>query len=335
MSTCDVCLRDGLQQQHKCCRRCGSRNPSYVKSDVVDVAEPTAFEIKIAQRLFAEGIDFILGPEIRYSSCTFYTPDFLIEGKFVVEIDGGYHRATPHQILMDRIRQRAMENSGYPVYRFTNQDVKKSLDKIVKKILFLISTSNGTVNQSRILEIDVSKEDHPSSINSNVLRDKVDELYKQILIHGWTVDVFDSVISEFISGPHSNRCAVQRLMMWLLGLNFKASNDGTADFHNYATLFGKAILILQKFFGDIATVELKNEFNISATNFLKNLIFYGKPKILPKRVITIQNDEDIQNLVKSFNSNFSKFGIKVSDEDLKIECLHEEEKISRKKLKGK
>ena len=333
MSTCDVCLRDGLQQQHKCCRRCGSSNPSYIKSDVVDVAEPTEFEKKIAQRLFAEGIDFILGPEIWYSSCTYYTPDFLIEGKFIVEIDGGYHHATPHQILMDRIRQRAIENSGYPVYRFTNQEVKKSFDKIIKTILFLISTSKDTTNQSIMLEVDVSKEHRLSTIMDNVLRDKADELYKRTLIDGWTVDVFNTVISEFISGPNSNRCAVQRLMMLLLGLNFKASDDGTADFHNYATLFEKAILILQEFFGDIATVELKNEFNITATNFLKNLVFYGKPRILPKRVITIQNDDDIQNLVKSFNSNFLKFGIQVSEEDLKIECLHEKEKISRKKLK--
>jgi hypothetical protein len=335
LSTCDTCLRDDLQQFHKCCRRCGSRNPTYVKPDLDDVAEPTVHEIKIAQRLFAEGIDFIMGPEIWYSSCTYYTPDFLIENRFVVEIDGGYHRASPHQILMDRIRQRAIENSGYPVYRFTNQEVKKSFEKIINKILFLISNSQGAANQSSILEVDISKEHRLSSIIDDVLKDKADELYKRTLAHGWTVDVFNSVISDFISGPNSNRCAVQRLMMLLLGLNFKASDDGTADFHNYAALFENAIVILQEFFGDIATVELKNEFNMSATNFLKNLVIYGKPRILPERVITVKNDGDIQNLVKSFNSNFSKFGIQVSDEDLKIECLHEKEKRSSKKSQSK
>ena len=335
MSTCDVCLRDGLQQQHKCCRRCGSRNPSYVKSAADDVAEPTVLEIKIAQKLFAEGIDFILGPEIWYSSCTFYTPDFLIEGKFVVEIDGGYHHATPHQILMDRIRQRAIENSGYPVYRFTNQEVKKSLDKIINKILSLIHATKVTANSSKIIEIDIPKEQRISSLPITVLIKCAHELYARTNQNGWTTDVFEDVFSEFAFTPISNRCAMQQTMMLLLGLNFKASDDGTADFHNYAELFENAILILQEFFGEIGTIELKNEFNMSATNFLKNLVFYGKPRILPKRVITIQNDEDIQNLVKSFNSNFSKFGIQVSDEDLKIECLHEKEKRSRKKLKNK
>ena len=303
--TCEICLRDGLQQQHKCCRRCGSRNPSYVKPDVLIIAEPTELELKIARRLFAEGIDFILGPEIWYSSCTYYTPDFLIEGRFVVEIDGGYHRATPHQILMDRIRQRAMENSGYPVYRFTNEEVRKSLDKTINKILLLLSSSKGTTNQSSIIEVYVSKEHNLSSVMENILKDKANELYKRTLVEGWTVMVFNDVLSEFISGPNSNLCAMQRIMLSLLGLNFKASDDGTADFHNYATLFEKAIFILQEFFVYIATVELKNEFNISATTFLKNLVYYGKPGIVPNIIIYIKNYDDIQNLVNNFNSNFS------------------------------
>ena len=124
-------------------------------------------------------------------------------------------------------------------------------------------------------------------------------------------------------------------MLLLLGLNFRASNDGTADFHNYATLFEKAIFVLQEFFGDIATVELKNEFNISATTFLKNLVYYGKPGIVPNRIIYIKNYDDIQNLVKNFNSNFSTLDIQVSENDLKIECLHERKKISGQKSRIK
>jgi hypothetical protein len=333
--TCEICLRDGLQQQHKCCRRCGSRNPSYVKPDVLIIAEPTELELKIARRLFAEGIDFILGPEIWYSSCTYYTPDFLIEDRFVVEIDGQHHYTDSHQVLMDRIRQRAIENSGYPVYRFTNEEVRKSLDKTINKILLLLSSSKGTTNQSSIIEVDVSKEHNLSSVMENILKDKANELYKRTLVEGWTVSVFNDVLSEFISGPNSNRCAMQRIMLSLLGLNFKASGDGTADFHNYATLFEKAIFILQEFFGDIATVELKNEFNISATTFLKNLVYYGKPGIAPNRIVYIKNYDDIQNLVKNFNSNFSTLDIQVSENDLKIECLHERKKISGQKLRIK
>ena len=333
MSTCDICLRDGLQQQHKYCRRCGSRNSSYIKPDGDNIAEPTEIELKIARRLFAEGINFLLGPEIWYSSCTYYTPDFLIEDKFVVEIDGQHHYTDPHQVLMDRIRQRAIENSGYPVYRFTNKEVNKSLDTTINQILSLVHTTKVTTNHSKIIEVDIPKEQRISSLPISILIKCAHELYKRTHDDGWTTSVFKDVFSEF--SFTSNRCAIQLTMMMLLGLNFRASDDGTADFQNYARLFEKATFILQEFFGDIAIVELKNEFNMSATNFLKNLVCYGKPKRLPKRVIYIKNNDDIQNLVKSFNTNFLKFGIQVSEEDLKIECLHEKEKISRRKLKSK
>ena len=126
---------------------------------------------------------------------------------------------------------------------------------------------------------------------------------------------------------------MQTMMLMLLGLNFSASKDGTADFQKYAVLFGKATTILREFFGEIATVELRNEFNITATNFLKNLVFYGRPRILPYRIIHIKNYGDVQGLVKIFNSNFSTFGITVVEDDLKIECQYEKKKIDdRKKI---
>ena len=113
----------------------------------------------------------------------------------------------------------------------------------------------------------------------------------------------------------------------LLGLNFRVSDDGNADFHNYAELFKKASDVLCEYFDEIASIGLKNEFNINATNFLKNLVYYGKPRILSKRIIYIKNYDDIHELVTSFNSNFSKFGITVCEDDLKIECLHEKNKM--------
>ena len=59
------------------------------------------------------------------SSCTWYTPDFVIGNRLIVEVDGGIHdrdyRKTP-----DRIRQRALENMGYSVYRVRNKEVESS-----------------------------------------------------------------------------------------------------------------------------------------------------------------------------------------------------------------
>jgi very-short-patch-repair endonuclease len=53
---------------------------------------------------FAKHIDYKTNPEVRLSSCTWYTPDFIIGNRLIVEVDGGIHdldyRKTP-----DRIRQ--------------------------------------------------------------------------------------------------------------------------------------------------------------------------------------------------------------------------------------
>lgn len=281
--------------------------------------------------LFVEGIDFILSPEIWYSSCTFYTPDFLIEGRLVVEIDGQHHYTDRHQVLMDRIRQRAIQNSGYHVYRFTNPEVNRSLKNTVNKIVSLLGTSKVTAKQVRIITIDVQKEHRFSNIGIGILKEHARELNKRILADGWTASLFEDFFSGQNPNPISNRCTMQIIMLMLLGLNFSTSKDGTADFQKYAVLFGKATNILREFFGEIATVEFRNEFNITATNFLKNLVFYGKPKILPYSIIHIKNYDDVQGLVKNFNSNFSTFGIAVVEDDLKIECQHEKKKIDDKK----
>ncbi len=332
MESCNDCGRDNLEQYHNYCRRCGAKNPSYVKPDW-KIAEPTKLEINLARMLFVEGIDFTLSPEIWYSSCTFYTPDFLIEGRLVVEIDGEHHYTDRHQVLMDRIRARAIQNSGYPVHRFTNKEVNKSLKNTVNKIVSILGTLKVTTKQARIIQVDVQKEHRLSNIGYGILTEYVHELNKRILADGWTASLFKDFLSGLNPDPSTNRCAMQKIMLMLLGLNFSASKDGTADFQNYAVLFGKATNILREFFGEIATVEFRNEFNITATNFLKNLVFYGRPRILPYRIIHIKNYGDVQGLVKIFNSNFSTFGITVVEDDLKIECQYEKKKIDdRKKI---
>ena len=326
MSTCENCGRDDLEQIHKFCRRCGIKNPSYVKPEIIR-AEPTETEIKLAKALFTEGVNFIMAPEIRLSSCVYYTPDFLIEEKFIVEIDGQIHN-TEHQILIDRIRQRALENSGYPVFRFTNMEVKKSITQIVNKIISISQNSKNFQNQSKIIEIDSIDDYRYEKIDYKVLEEIVNQLNMEIHQRDWASDFFKEIVSKRSENILSNRCAIQKILLSLLGLNFKSIDDRTVDFQHYANLFGKAMKILEEMFGKIATVEFRNFFNITATNFLKNIVIYGKPRKFPKRLVHIKFS-DIENLLQSFNSNFSRFGISVDENDLKIECMYEKNKIRR------
>jgi len=57
------------------------------------------------------------------SSCTWYTPDFIIGNRLIVEVDGGIHDLDYHK-TPDIIRQRALENMGYSVYRVRNKEVE-------------------------------------------------------------------------------------------------------------------------------------------------------------------------------------------------------------------
>ena len=72
---------------------------------------------------FAFNIKYIRNSEVWLSACIWYTPDFIIGHRLIVEVDGGIHefeyRKTP-----DRIRQRALQNMGYYVYRVKNEEIK-------------------------------------------------------------------------------------------------------------------------------------------------------------------------------------------------------------------
>lgn len=81
-------------------------------------------------------------------------------------------------------------------------------------------------------------------------------------------------------------------------------------------------------------IELKNAYNITATNFIKNLIFYTKPRVVAKRLVWIKDYKSIVSLIDDFNKYFLKFEISVNESKVKVECLGELEKIEHH-LEGK
>ena len=78
------------------------------------------------------------------------SPDFIIGRKVIVEVDGGIHefeyRQTP-----DRIRQRALENMGYRVYRIKNEQIEISPENVAEHILDLYSriTEEATTGEEK------------------------------------------------------------------------------------------------------------------------------------------------------------------------------------------
>ena len=61
-----------------------------------------------------------------------------IKKNLVIEVDGEYHD-TPEQQQDDHVRTESINNRGYSVLRFTNEDVRENLSEVletIKKYLF-------------------------------------------------------------------------------------------------------------------------------------------------------------------------------------------------------
>jgi very-short-patch-repair endonuclease len=67
-----------------------------------------------------------------------YIVDFAcLELKLVVEVDGGEH----FNSSTDRIRDQWLNNQGYKVLRFWNQEVSQNIDGVIQKIVSVVSPS--------------------------------------------------------------------------------------------------------------------------------------------------------------------------------------------------
>ena len=63
-----------------------------------------------------------------------YIVDFVsLEKALVIEVDGGYH-SEPHQIEDDQERQRWLEQHGFRVIRFTNEEVVFNIKSTINLI---------------------------------------------------------------------------------------------------------------------------------------------------------------------------------------------------------
>ena len=83
------------------------------------------------------------------------------------------------------------------------------------------------------------------------------------------------------------------------------------------------------FESDMSGVYLVNSFNITAPNFLKNLVFEGGPKVNPA-IVSVKDGSTLETSIANFNQSFSKLDITVDKSDVVFECIKELEK--RKKL---
>jgi len=289
--------------------------------------------LSAALNKFAPNVKYTRNSEVWLSACIWYTPDFIIGHRLIVEVDGGVHefeyRKTP-----DRIRQRALENMGYYVYRVKNEEIKNSPKCITEKIIELyykvLERENESVNSNKKPKIQkIIKPDYKSLPYDlqQLITPWTIAFNSQLRSSGnWTTSYFKDTLSNYDQRLVTNQCAMERLILQLLGLNLRKRDDVTIDFEHHSMLFNKAMDIISNLFGsNTSSTYLQNSFNITAPNFIKNLVFEGGPKINP-RIISINDSTNLEYNIENFNQNFSKLGVSVGRFDVMVECIKELEK---------
>jgi very-short-patch-repair endonuclease len=290
----------------------------------MEFPRPTFYERKLASRLTANNIPYKSQPVIWYTRANYYTPDFIIGQKLIVEVDGKIH-SMKHRMTPDRIRQRALKNLGYYVMRVSNDTIQSNVKTVVKEI---IQQYYETVDlQQSNAKVEIVKHDTYDSIPKYV-QDKISqwavEFNRALKEELWTADYFRLHLPDYDSILIQNQSALERFMLLLLGLNLKTGDDGTLDFEYSTQVFGKGIEIIREFFGEqgaTASIHLKNMFNVSAPGFFKNLVFYGGPNINPG-VVSINNLNLLKRQISEFNRHFSSYQVSVEEDEVRDECLY-------------
>lgn len=63
-----------------------------------------------------------------------YVVDFCcLEAKLIIELDGGHHSEEKHQ-QTDKVRQKYLENLGFTVLRFWNNDIDNNIEGVTQEI---------------------------------------------------------------------------------------------------------------------------------------------------------------------------------------------------------
>ena len=290
----------------------------------MEFPRPTFYERKLASRLAANNIPYKSQPVIWYTRANYYTPDFIIGQKLIVEVDGKIH-SMKHRMTPDRIRQRALKNLGYYVMRVNNDTIQSSVKTVVKEI---IQQYYETVDlQQSNPKVEIVKHDTYDSIPKYV-QDKISqwavEFNRSLKEELWTADYFKLHLPDYDSILVQNQSALERFMLLLLGLNLKTGDDGALDFEYSAQVFGKGIEIIREIFGEqgaMASIHLKNMFNVSAPGFFKNLVFYGGPNINPG-IVSINNLNLLKRQISEFNRHFSSYQVSVEEDEVRDECLY-------------
>jgi hypothetical protein len=246
----------------------------------------------------------------------------------IVMIDSGNKNYLLHTMAIGSagsLSQRALRDMGYTVHRVGNDRIMSApyavAADIIQKYYEIVDAEDRTAKIKKLKN--TAHESIPKDLAKNLPFWAI-EFNKELNDERWTADIFKESLKQFHLGLVSNQCAMERLILLLVGLNLRKTQDGISlDFEYSSNLLKNGIEIIRSIFGgvqgDAAAIHLRNMYNISAPGFFKNLIFKGGPNLNPG-VIKITDKFTLDSIVDNFNKSFSDLGITVESSEIKSEC---------------
>ena len=299
--------------------------------------KPTLSELTLRKILNRRQIPFKTDKVIWYTSCDCFTPDLIIGKSLIIEVDGKIHDKE-HRKILDRIRQRALENMGYTVHRVKNDQIRTRPEDIaeqIREIYHKVSETKDKIEETTITELKkpLEIEPIPKDIQFN-LGIWATEFNKQLNDEkSWSVKFFSESLSQYHPELVKNQCAMEKFILSLHGLKLrKTEDDNNLDFEYSLEFFKKSLHLLNELFpenGNISAIHLKNIFNESVPGFFKNLIFKGGPN-LNTGIVSIKDKDSLNFHIDSFNKYLSELGITVERSDIIQECKATLQKLNEK-----
>lgn len=261
----------------------------------------TSSELKIRKQLHERKIPFETGKIIWYSLTEKYTPDLIIGGNLICEVDGSVH-SLPEKKVTDRIRQRALEAMGYYVIRVKNYEIANNPEAVAERIIQKFYEVTGIKNDVKILSIKPY-----TKYNFKLTKTDRAEIMK-FLSDKSILDLSDEMLlsemaalkKEIFESPK----AIEILLLQAYGLSLRKTENGEVlDYAKASRNFAKVMRIFHALFGHNGDIGIKNNFLISAPNFMKNVVIDGGPKI-NQGLINITNYNQFKANIESYFPHF-------------------------------
>ena len=138
-------------------------------------------------------------------------------------MDDGKIHDQEFQKTPDRIRQRALTNMGYIVFRVKNEEVQNTPNTVAERIIQKYFEVADVDND----ESKITKLNRPSNYNpitreiANNIQARAISLNKELEVHEerWSAEYFKDTLTRFHPELVNNQCAMERLILSLSGLN--------------------------------------------------------------------------------------------------------------------